>query len=223
MERNLKETLQKLWTCTKWNLKKNARNHQDIQRKPWRNPWWTGQRRIVKLGDRIAKCGEWILKLGLWHLEVVFWNLQVVLWNLHCETGKSYCETLPGGLWNSNTRLWNSEEAIRSWNSLLGFWKSMQEKLISCRKQQKVSIRSPSATGRGWHLHAMSKLKKKKPYCTHSRSISILVGVRILISSYLQLYTLNIKFKCHEVGICITFSLPLYTFKVNRVGNFDIF
>jgi hypothetical protein len=133
MERNLKETLQKLWTCTKWNLKKNARNHQEIQRKPWRNPWWTGQRRIVKLGDRIAKCGEWILKLGLWHLEVVFWNLQVVLWNLHCETGKSYCETLPGGLWNSNTRLWNSEE---------GFWTQKSDHETPCWDSESPCRRS---------------------------------------------------------------------------------
>ena len=192
-----------------------------------KNPWWTGQRRIVKLGDRIAKGGEWILKLGLWHLEVVFWNLQVVLWNLHCETWKSYCETLPGDCEtltpdcetlkrdfetqksDHETPCWDSESPCRRSSYHVENNRTYQSDLQV--PQAEVDTCMPCQS---W---------KSKPYCTHSRSISILVGAGILISSCLQLYTLNIKFKCHEVGICITFSLPLYTFKVNRVGNFDIF
>ena len=151
------------------------------------------------LGEQV-NVGLWNLAIGLRNVENGFWNLDCDTWRLYSETCRSYCETCIVKLGNRIVKLCRGDcetltpdcETLKRdfetqkadhWNSLLGFWKSMQEKLIPCRKQQKVSIRSPSATGRGWHLHAMSKLKKQKPYCTHSRSISILVGVGILISS----------------------------------------
>ena len=142
-------------------------NHQEIQRKPWRNPWWTSltsdcetwrsgcemwrmdsETWIVTLGGCNLQLAGRIVKLALWNLEIVLWN-----------SAGGDCETL-----TPNTRLWNSEEGfwnpeIRSWNSRLGSESPCRRS--TCRKQQKVSLRSPSATGRRWHLHAMSKLKKQ--------------------------------------------------------------
>ena len=191
------------------------------------------------LGEQV-NVGLWNLAIGLRNVENGFWNLDCDTWRLYSETCRSYCEICIVKLGNRIVKLcrgdcetltpdcetlkrdfetqksdhetpcWDSEspcrrnsyhvENNRKYQSDLQVPQAEVDTCMLCRswknKNPIVHTQGQFQFWWGWEFWYLLSY-----HCTHSMSNSNAMRWEF------------VKKK----------SLPLYTFKVNRVGNFDIF